>query len=180
MVGRRAVPRAHRMSHRLRRATVAVLAMGAFGGAVRRAYSHPLHTTLSEVTIASDGGVQIVLRAFVDDFSAAVAGRAGALPPPIATPPDSATARYLANAIALTDAKGRGVALGLAGVRRDGNLLWVTLRAPASAGRAVARLTNHVLFERYDDQVNIVQTSIAGRRQTLLFTNRDGAAAKPI
>ena len=39
------------------------------------AYSHPLHTTLTEITMAPDGSVQIVLRAFVDDFSAAVTGR---------------------------------------------------------------------------------------------------------
>ena len=42
------------------------------------------------------------------------------------------------------------------------------------------RLTNRVLFERYDDQVNVVQTSVAGQRRTLLFTKRDGAAAKSI
>ena len=46
-----------------------VLAVGHAGASAPRAYSHPLHTTLTEVTIAPDGSVQIVLRAFVDDFS---------------------------------------------------------------------------------------------------------------
>jgi hypothetical protein len=58
--------------------------------------------------------------------------------------------------------------------------VWVTLRAPELRGVAGARLTNRVLFDRYEDQVNIVQTSISGRRQTLLFTKSDGLAAKTI
>ena len=159
---------------------VASAFLAALGATARRAYSHPLHTTLSELSIATDGSVQIVLRAFVDDFSAAATGRAGPQPPPVATPPDSVTARYVARTLALSDASGRRVPLRLAGVRRSGDLVWVTLRTPPAPGRVSVRLTNSVLFERYDDQVNIVQTSVAGRRQTLLFTKRDGAVAKPI
>jgi hypothetical protein len=159
---------------------VALTVAAAIGATATRASSHPLHTTLSELTVASDGRVEIVLRAFVDDFSAAVAGHPGALPPPVATPPDSATARYLGTAVALTDASGRRLALGLAGVRRNGDLVWLTLRAPALRTITGARLTNRVLFERYDDQVNIVQTSIAGKRRTLLFTRRDGTTPKEL
>jgi hypothetical protein len=145
-----------------------------------RAFSHPLHTTLTEVTVAPDGGVQIVLRAFVDDFAAAIAGHKGAAPIPVATPTDSATARYLAGTVSLADAAGRRAPLVVAGIRRTGDLVFVTLRAPSLGGVAGARLTNRVLFDRYDDQVNIVQTSIAGRRQTLLFTKSEGLAAKAI
>ena len=92
------------------------------------------------------------------------------------TPPPPSLARTLA----VTDAAGKRVTLSLAGVRRSGDLLWVTLRTPPVLGRVGVRLTNRVLFERYDDQVNVVQTSVAGRRRTLLFTKRDGAAAKSI
>ena len=80
----------------------------------------------------------------------------------------------------MSDAAGRRVALVVVRTRRSGDLLWVTLRAPVAGRAAGVHLTNRVLFERYDDQVNIVQTSIAGRRQTLLFTKRDGAVAKAI
>ena len=135
----------------VRRAIVAAGFLGALGATARRAYSHPLHTTLSELLIAEDGSVQIVLRAFVDDFSAASLGRAGPQPAPVATPPDSATARYLARTLAVTDAAGRPVALSLAGVRRRGDLLWMTLRTRPAPGRVGVRLTNRVLFERYDD-----------------------------
>jgi hypothetical protein len=158
----------------------ALLVATGVGVTATRAYSHPLHTTLSELTVTPDGSVQIVLRAFVDDFSAAVAGKVGALPAPTATPPDSATARYVGDALALTDASGRRVFLGLAGVRRSGDLVWVTLRSPAARSVAGARLTNRVLFVRYDDQDNIVQTTVAGKRRTLLFTKRDGTTPKAL
>jgi len=146
----------------------------------RRADSHPLHTTLTQVTANPDGGLEIELRAFVDDFAAAVSGRPAVAASATTTPADSATARYLAGVLVLTDDAGRRVLLRVAGVRRAGDLVWVTLRAPAAPAGARQRLTNRVLFERYDDQVNIVQSNVRGRRQTLLFTKRDGGVAKPI
>ena len=152
----------------------------ALAGSPTRADFHPLHTTLAELSIAQDGGVQIVLRVFVDDFSAAVAGRATIGSAPIATPHDSATARYLGATMVLTDGSGRPVALVLTNMRRTDDLLWITLRAPALRTVAGAHLTNRVLFDRWDDQVNIVQTTIGGRRQTLLFTKRDGTTQKAI
>ena len=161
-----------------RRMIAALASLGAFLLLAPRAYSHPLHTTLTEVTVAPDGGVQIVLRAFVDDFAAAIAGHTGPAAVPVATPTDSATARYLAGRIDLVDATGRPVRLVVAGIRRTGDLVWVTLRAPALHSVTGARLMNRVLFDRYEDQVNIVQTSLGGRRRTLLFTKREGLAAK--
>ena len=166
----------------LRRFGIAVtVAIVGFVALARRAYSHPLHTTLTELTIAADGNVQIVLRAFVDDFSAAVTRRVVPAGAPIATPPDSAAARYLGETVALTDAAGHRVALVVSTIRRTGDLIWITLRAPATArSLAGARLTNRVLFDRWDDQVNIVQTTVGTRRQTLLFTKREANTRKAI
>src|SRR4029079_7784415 len=95
----------------------------ALGVVVSPAYSHPLHTTLTELTIASDGSIQIVVRAFVDDFSAAVYRRTAPSSAKIPTPPDSATARYLGEVVALTDGAGRRAPLVVANVRRTDDLL---------------------------------------------------------
>jgi len=158
----------------------ALFATTLLGVAVSNAYSHPLHTTLTELSIAPDGSVQVVMRAFVDDFSAAVTRRALVPGAPIPTPADSATVRYIGETFVITDASGRRVALSLVGVRRTDDLLWITLRAPARVSMAGARLTNRVLFERWADQVNIVQTTVGSSRQTLLFTKREANAAKAI
>ena len=145
-----------------------------------RVHSHPLHTTLTEVTLATDGGVELVLRAFVDDFAAAVSARPAVSAAATTMPADSATARYLGGTLVVADDAGRRLAWRLSGVRRAGGLVWVTLRVPGSGRVGGVRLTNRVLFERYDDQVNIVQAMVAGRRHTVLFTRSDGAVAKTV
>lgn len=146
----------------------------------RDAFSHPLHSTLTEVTITGDGRVQLVLRAFVDDFAAAVARRPAAAPGTTQTPADTAVARYLETSLLVADASGRRLQLRVTGIRRANELIWVTLHAPAGRTDRGVSLTNGVLFERFDDQVNIVQATIAGRHRTLLFTRREGAVLKSL
>ena len=80
----------------------------------------------------------------------------------------------------LTDGGGRRTPLVVAGMRRTDDLVWLTIRAPTVHATAGVHLTMRVLFDRWDDQVNIVQCSVGARRHTLLFTKRDGSAAKPI
>jgi hypothetical protein len=80
----------------------------------------------------------------------------------------------------VSDGAGRRAPLVLAGMRRTDDLVWVTLRAPSVRSMTGAHLTMRVLFDRWDDQVNIVQSAVGGRRQTLLFTKRDASSPKPI
>ena len=160
-------------------AVLAVLLVG-MGVRATDADAHPLHTTLTELTTLPDGTPQIVVRVFLDDFSAAVTRRVPTPGAPIPVPPDSAVARYLGETVLLTDGAGRRAPLVLAGMRRTDDLLWVTLRAPTVQSTTGAHLTMRVLFDRWDDQVNIVQCAFGARRQTLLFTKREGNTAKAI
>ena len=159
---------------------LAALLLVSPGAHATGADAHPLHTTLTELTTLPDGTAQIVVRVFLDDFSTAVTRRAPPPGAPIPIPPDSAVARYLGETVLLTDGAGRRAPLVVAGVRRTEDLVWVTLRAPTVRTMTGAHLTMRVLFDRWDDQVNIVQCTIGSRRQTLLFTKREGSAAKPI
>jgi hypothetical protein len=147
---------------------------------MRNAAIHPLHTTLTEVSVDAAGAVDIRLRAFVDDFWVAVGGRRDTSPLPYTAPKDSAAARYLSSRLMLMMPGGRAATLRVTSVRHEGDVVWVTLRAVGVRSVAGARLTNTVLFERYDDQVNIVQTDDGARRRTVLFTTRDGRASKPL
>jgi hypothetical protein len=47
------------------------------------------------------------------------------------------------------------------------------LRASAPEGLKGLRVRVAILFERYDDQINIVQASNGGRRTALLFLSGD-------
>ena len=156
---------------------LALLVAPAVLAAPRSADAHPLHTTMTELSYDPSARVlTATLRVFADDFSAAVVGvRAGGA---VVIPPDSAMLRYVTGRFSVT---GRGtgrVAMRWCGVRREGVVLFICLRGTAPGSLAGATMTNGLLTEVFPDQVNIVQTSVDGRRRTLLFTPRDGA--KPL
>ncbi len=143
---------------------IAALALGLVGPPV----AHPLHTTLTQLEYrAAKQTVRVTVRAFADDFTAAAGGVA-----------ESMAARYLRSVVTLTGRDGRPLSLAWCGVRRTGDLLWLCLEAPApSSGLAGMLIEARQLFERYGDQINIVQASYAGREVSLLFVRGDRAKA---
>lgn len=135
----------------------------------RNAHAHPLHTTLTELSYATDGGVELRIRAFVDDFTRAV-GRLARAREAAGFSRVGSTAAYLAWALRLRGGDGGVVALHPVEMRRQGDVFWIRLRGSAPAGIAGGALRNSLLFDLYDDQVNLVRASYAGRTESLLFT----------
>lgn len=146
--------------------------------AARPALAHPLHTTLAELTYdPSSRLLNVSLRVFAGDFADAVhARRARGLE---AMPPDSAMLRYVTERFFVVAPGAGRVALRWCGVRREGDVLFLCLRATAQRSPAGSRMSNTLLNEVFADQVNIVQASYDGRRSTVLFTRRDGVKALP-
>jgi len=131
---------------------------------------HPLHTTLTQLAYRdSDHMVEATVRVFADDFRAALRADVS----------DSAAVAYLRSTFTLADHAGRPLAIAWCGLRRTGDLLWLCLQAPAAQGLSGLRVRVALLFERYADQINIVQASYTGRRAALLFTSGDAAKALP-
>jgi hypothetical protein len=132
--------------------------------------AHPLHTTLTEISYRdADRSVEVSVRAFADDFHAAV-GR---------DLTDSSAFAYLASVLTLSDRSGHVLRLAWCGLRQTGDLLWLCLRASAPEGLSGLRVQARLLFERYPDQINIVQASYGRRRASLLFSRGDLAKALP-
>ncbi len=131
--------------------------------------AHPMHTSVTD--LAHDPArraLAISVRAFADDFAAAVPGGG-----------DSAAARYLRARLVLLDRTGRMVPLRWEGAAREGDVVHLRLAADLPAGPAGMRVRNGVLCERFGDQVNLVCASYGGRTVTLLFTPGDGAKLLP-
>ena len=145
-----------------------------------RSWAHPLHTTLAEVSVGADGALRITLRAFVDDFSAAVARHVGKPRPADFAVADPDIAAYVAATVVIQDSNGRAVPLTWSGAQRTGDLMWVTVRAPTIHSLKGIRVSYSTLFDAYRDQVNILQANDGGRRHTVLFTASDGRASKVI
>ncbi len=122
---------------------------------------HPLHTTMTELTVdRASHTVRATVRVFADDFA-----RASRAAP-------SADA-YVAKALRLMDGGGAAIALHGCGTRQSGDLLWVCVEGTTRA--TSLQIANSLLCDLFDDQVNIVQVVRGTERRSLLFTRGDGA-----
>lgn len=144
--------------------------------AARPTAAHPLHTTLTELSVDRvRGTLHIVIRVFADDFgTASTAGRRGARTPVT----DAANSlAYVQRAFVLTDGA-RILPLRSCGTRQGGALLWICVEADPPRSPAGLRLRNALLCDLFADQVNIVRSTLGGAPRSLLFTRGD--QAKPL
>ena len=154
--------------------------VGALGmAAPRLAHAHPLHSTITELTEdRARGTVRGIIRVFADDFGTAVARSVRGRPLAPGAQWDAAALAYVASVFAFTDASGRAVAIHSCGTRRTADLLWICVEAPSATGLASLKVRNAILCDLFDDQVNVVQGTMAGSRRSVLFTKGD--RAKPL
>jgi hypothetical protein len=140
--------------------------MGAVVALIVALAAHPLHTTLTQVAYRdSDRTLELSVRAFADDFRAALKAEVT----------DSVAAAYLRSTVTVFDRTGRALPLAWCGLRRVGDAFLFCLRAsvPPPQGPKELRVHVSILFDRYSDQINIVQASVGGRRTALLFLSGD-------
>lgn len=141
------------------------------------AHAHPLHTTITEITEdPARGVIRATIRVFADDFGTAVAKasrwRSAAQSGPAW---DAAAFAYVASVFGFTDKAGRALSLRSCGTRRTTDLLWICVETDSRADARSTSLRNGVLCDLFDDQVNVVQGTLAGARRSLLFTRGDRA-----
>ncbi|MEO7362687.1 MAG: DUF6702 family protein, partial [Gemmatimonadaceae bacterium] len=79
------------------------------------AYAHPIHTTLTKVTV-EDHAITFNVRAFADDFSATVAKFAGRKAPADSSAPASDVLRYAQTYLTVSTADGKPVTLESCGI----------------------------------------------------------------
>jgi hypothetical protein len=165
---------------RLVRGVLGLVSVAVIAG-VRTAWSHPLHTTLTEIALDStDGAMRLTIRAFADDFSAVVARHAGKPRPADYRVADADIASYVAATVSVEESTGRKAPLAWGGLRRTGDLMWITMRVPSVRSLRGVKIATTLLFEIFDDQVNIVQATSDGHRRSMLFTAGDGRKLKAI
>lgn len=144
---------------------VAVVAIDA-----RAADSHPLHTSLAELTYdARAREIRISIRVFADDLTRASVAYAKSKS--IASSPVDAYARAM---FVVVDRDGRAVSLVSCGTKPVADLMWLCYRASSSRGPSGFRMAHRILFDLYSDQINVVQSAYGGKRQSLLFVRGDG------
>lgn len=139
---------------------VSVLAMALSLGA-----AHPIHSSLTTVAWRQETRtLEVAIRLFTQDLQDALARRKGS------------GCEYAQAVLTLHDAAGRTVPTDRCTIVRDGDVTWIRLIAAPGDLHAL-RLSNSLLFELFEDQINIVQSSVDGRARTVLFTRGDGPKA---
>jgi hypothetical protein len=163
-----------------RRATRVVRAIGisiwcgAISLGAKRESAHPLHTTLVQITY--DERTRVLegsIRVFAGDFAAAVAKRGGAVAPNDDRVSDAAAFAYVSSTFKLSDESGRAVPLAWCGSRRANDLLWLCVRATSASTPRALKLSDQMLNELFDDQINIVQSVAGDKHASMLFTKGD-------
>ena len=143
---------------------------------IRTAEAHPLHTSLTELSYEARGDtLRISLRVFVDDFTKAAEGHARRVAKKGGSARQSPLATYAFASMTLTDLTGKPIAMAFCGARRVGDLMWLCFRGVDSSRGKGIRIASRVLFDQFDDQINVVKATYAGRSSSLLFTLGDGA-----
>ncbi|HKE89375.1 MAG TPA: DUF6702 family protein [Gemmatimonadales bacterium] len=141
-------------------------------GALAALPAHPLHTTLTTVTWHGDRReLEVAVRVFTQDLVDAVTSVPGS--PAGSGRSESAACRYAMAAVSLRDAAGATLLVARCVTERAADVTWIRLAVPVQR-REGLRLRNAFLFERFSDQVNIVQSDVAGETHTILFTSGDG------
>ena len=126
---------------------------------------HPIHSTLTNVTFdRPTAQITATVRAFSADLDKAVARRR-----------DTTIADYVRASVVINDEAGRPVPTVWCGSRHEGDVVWLCLRAPAPHGATGLTLTDRLLFDVFDDQVNIVMTE----HGSVLFTKGDAPRRLP-
>ena len=140
-----------------------------------RGDAHPLHTTLTEVTVDSAmHRVRVMVRVFADDFGTAVTRQAHLAAAPVGRAWSDAADRYVSTAVSITDRTNRPVALRSCGTRRSADLLWICLEGTTLESPLELRGRNSMLCDLFSDQVNIVQFVAGAQKHSVLFTRGDG------
>jgi hypothetical protein len=151
------------------RVAVTVLVATALFASARLADAHPLHTTLTEVTVTpATRTIRATVRLFADDLGSGVARRRGS------AAADADVTSYVASTLTLLEGS-RALATRSCGVRRAGEVVWVCLEANLDGSSQTVTARNAVLCEVFADQVNIVQVTSGSSKRSVLFTRGDGA-----
>jgi hypothetical protein len=138
------------------------------------AAAHPMHTSVTEIVQETDGrSVRIGMRLFADDLGETI----GTATDGAAS--DSLISAYVRRRFIVAYETASPIPLQWEGAELVGDVLRVRLRAVAPRGLAGVRLTNSVLCERFEDQVNVVRATYGGRAATLIFTRGDPAKPLP-
>jgi hypothetical protein len=162
--------------------TMIVTAIVALLGLFTVVPPHPLHLSTAQLVV-EESDLYMRIRMFKDDLEGALAVRAGVERFELSPTPESDEEflAYLGTTMSIrADGEELSAAVISSGVDQeagqgDATVWWYLLAFPASAPVRSVTILDTVLFDRFDDQRNIVRVlhSSTGKQRTLYFAAPD-------
>jgi hypothetical protein len=145
-----------------------------------RAFAHKYHTSVTRLEYnAEDSSVEITVQTFTDDIEAILTKRTGRT---IRLDASRDSGRlvldYLQSAFELR-ANDANLELQWVGLEMKGGTAWLYVLAKLPGGLSKASLRNALLFDLFEDQVNIVNVLNNGKKRSLVFRRGDNMQAIP-
>lgn len=143
---------------------------------------HPLHVSTTDISFnAQDKQLEVVCTIFTDDFESALAarnqGKADLSAPAMHAAMDQRVRKYMEANVAL-NVSGKAVALSYVGFEKASESVNVYLESkPVLAPKKLeARIS--ILYDLYDDQMNIVHMTVGGKRKSTKLDYPDKVAVQ--
>ncbi|MFN0085862.1 MAG: DUF6702 family protein [Blastocatellia bacterium] len=139
--------------------------------------AHKIHVSVSQVEYIAQGqSVQVVMRVYVDDLENALsrhANRPVKLDPARGREAGDLVMAYLRGQFELKTKAGKPVKFNWLGLEAQVDMFWLYFEGKIPGGFSGAQLKNRVLFELFEDQVNIVNVKYQGKQAGTMFEPKD-------
>lgn len=139
-------------------------------------FLHDFHTSISEAEYnESNKTFEVSLRVFTNDFEEALAqkNKIKNLKLDKNSKYNDLIEAYIKDNFYFTDSKNKKLPLNFVGKELDVDVTWIYFEIPFNKYNSGYSITNSVLVELFDDQVNLVNLKYKGLKKTyLLKTNK--------
>jgi hypothetical protein len=150
------------------------------GASAPKALGHRYHTSVTRLEYnAEERLVEITVRTFADDLEAIVSTRAGKIARLDGSQAaDTLLFAYLRSVFQLKSGVQK-VELQWIGMELKGNTALIYLQARMPEDRSKTSLQNTLLFDLFEDQINIVNVLDKGKKASLVFKRGEGPQEIP-
>ena len=144
------------------------------------AVAHRYHTSVTRVEYNSEERlVEITVQTFADDLEGAISKRNGSnMRLDGSEKAKGLLLDYLRSVFQLKSGEVNGE-LQWIGMEMKGHTAWIYLQAKVPEGLSKASIRNVLLFDLFEDQVNIVNVRNSGKRVSLVFKRGDNSQEIP-
>ena len=155
-------------------AVAAAAALAAAAGVrAPRAHAHKFHTSFTEASYNAEAAtLEVTLRTFPDDLESAVRRRAAAAPSAGKDRKkefEERVAAYVAETFRVRTPGGDPVKISWVGMDAGVDSAWLYFEVRLPPGTESLGLSNRLLFDLFDDQINLVNLKTKDRRTALRF-----------